>query len=633
MPKTEEGLSYQYENGVITFKTCPIQIRTLNIEKIDAGGPITEIRIEFSAFGAAGSRFFDVQELVLPNTLKVFPDFEVAFTKISQLFLPQTCQKFPKNAFSGWKRLKEIAVPNGVTELPDGVFSGCSSLQCVHLPDSVAAFGKEAFRNCSKLSGKWVLPKELTQIGDQAFLGCKSIEEIVFPENLISIGHKAFKGCAKLCRIDLSSSVRFQKDSFPEEARLVIDGLEQVAVPKEIFAKLSPVFLRDIDVQKIRASLQHRQKLEVHVIVHRFAKRLEVVTEDGAHVGFLADSAIKESRRLKKIQPGQAFDASAIVSDGGELIISFMDDVPFRKTSFPERTHCFDWNRPSFTRNQLPLEDAEFSLQVEALPYRFLCERDSLTQRAEYSRAFSEEAACIIYRKESESKYLYARSDKEISVFWQQNMSMTLLEHIPLGTQFEIRVESVRIQVDDDSWGAAHAGGMADYAYSVPAIVFFWKGVRVAYAPLLGRDLEWVEAILAFWKWSKNMSWKPKAWLVQITDTPACIFQLAFFEGNEQITGTIDLSEAMEYEGKQGEKVPLEKVFLFFSMADKICLCSQEAGSDGIALWQGDEIYRLPVGMYELCDLTEFETNYYKNRKWMAMEELENIVRSRAEWG
>ena len=179
MPKTEEGLSYQYEKGVLTFRTCPNPITSLNIAQIDAGGPIREIRVVFDAHGASGGRFFAAQELVLPETLQVFPKFAAAFSKVSQLHLPQSCQKFPVKAFEGWKKLKEISIPEGVTELPDEIFSGCSSLQCVHMPDSVSSFGKEAFRNCNKLTGKLNLPKGLAKIGDQAFSGCKNIISII----------------------------------------------------------------------------------------------------------------------------------------------------------------------------------------------------------------------------------------------------------------------------------------------------------------------------------------------------------------------------------------------------------------------------------------------------------------------
>ena len=57
MPKTEEGLSYQYEKGVLTFRTCPNPITSLNIAQIDAGGPIREIRVVFgrALFRGAGT--------------------------------------------------------------------------------------------------------------------------------------------------------------------------------------------------------------------------------------------------------------------------------------------------------------------------------------------------------------------------------------------------------------------------------------------------------------------------------------------------------------------------------------------------------------------------------------------------
>ena len=633
MPKTEEGLSYQYENGVLTFRTCPKPIRSLNIAQINAEGPILEVRVSFDAYGASGSRFYAAQELILPDTLQVFPTFEVAFPKVTQLLLPPSCQKFPVKAFAGWKKLKELSLPEGITKLADGIFSGCSSLQRVHLPDSVTAFGKESFRSCSKLSGKVVLPKNLVKIGALAFSGCKNIEEVVFPDSLASIGEKAFKGCSKLLQVKLPAAVQLGKDSFPEETRLLIDGVEYIPEPEKVDAKLSPIYLYDVDVNQIRSTLQNGQTVEVHAIIHRFAKRLEVLTPTGKHVGFLAESSIKTINRLKRIQPGQAFNASISKAATGEVNISFMDNVPFHPTSFPERTHRFDWNRPTIDCNQLPLENAEYQFQLIAEPYALMSERDSLLQRSEYEKTFSDDAARTIYRKESEFKYMYARSMEEISVFWLQYISVTLLEHIPLGTEFDIKIDSVCIQVNDNSWGAMHAGGMADYAYSVPAIVFFWRGIRVAYAPLLGRSADnWDESLLVFWKWSQHTEWTAKAWLVQVTDEPACVFQIAFFPGTEQPTGSIDLSEAMEYDGRKGEPIPLKNIFSFFSQADKICLCAEEAGSDGIMVQQGKSFYQLPVGMYELCELSKYRIKCSRSYKWYTIDELEKLALSQQDF-
>lgn len=625
MPKTEEGLSYLYEKGVLTFRSCPVPVRSLNVARIDAGGPIHEIRVAFDAYGAPGSRFYAIQEIILPDTLRVFPKFEAAFTKISQLQLPASCKKFPEKAFQGWKKLKEISIPEGVSKLPDGIFSGCSNLQCVHLPDSVTSLGKEAFRNCSKLSGKLVLPKKLTAIGDQAFSGCKNIEEVVFPDTLTSIGTKAFKGCVKLLQADLPVGIQIQKDSFPEESRLLIGGAEYVPKPERVEAKLSPIYLYDVDVNRIRSELQDGQCVEIHAMLHHFVTRLEVLTPDGKHVGFLAESSVKTVTRLKRIQPGQAFEASVSKQDSGDIAIVFLDNAPFRPTSFPERTHCLDWSRPEVDSSRLPLGNVQFQFRLKAEPYRLLSERDSSIQRDEYARAFSEEAAQLIYREESMSKYLYARSEEEISRFWTQYISMTLLEHIPLGTEFEAKIDSVRIQVSDDSWGAMHAGGMADYAYSVPAIVFFWRGIRVAYAPLIGRsDSDWNRALLVFWKWSRHTEWKSKAWLVQVTDAPECVFQVAFFPGTEKITGSIDLSEAIEYEGGgQSEALPLETLFCYFAKAERIRLCADEAGRDGIMIQQGESFYQLPVGMYELCELSRDEL---PECGWHTMDELEELA-------
>ena len=207
---------------------------------------------------------------------------------------------------------------------------------------------------------------------------------------------------------------------------------------------------------------------------------------------------------------------------------------------------------------------------------------------------------------------------------------MTMLEHIPLGTEFAVGFDSVHLQVDDGSWGALHAGRSADYPYAVPAIVLFYKGIRIAYSPLVGEGVIWnadcADALLIFWKWSKNTTWKPRAWLVQVTNAPSCVFQIAFFPGEEHIEGDIDLKLAMEYVGMRAEPTPKARIFSFFAKADKICLNSQQAGNDGIALQWNNEIVSLPVGMYEEQEISENKRKYYKTQKWLTMEELEEKV-------
>lgn len=178
MPKTEEGLSYQYEKGVLTFRTCPNPITSLNIAQIDAGGPIREIRVVFDAHGASGGRFFAAQELVLPETLQVFPKFEAAFSKVSQLHLPQSCQKFPVKAFEGWKKLKEISIPEGVTELPDGIFRDaavCSVCICRILLVLLEKKRSEIVTNCQEnLFYQKVWPKSVIRLFQVAKISKKS---------------------------------------------------------------------------------------------------------------------------------------------------------------------------------------------------------------------------------------------------------------------------------------------------------------------------------------------------------------------------------------------------------------------------------------------------------------------------
>lgn len=183
MAATKEGLSYQYVNGKLMFTTCPKEIAKLDLSASVPEGDVNEIEICFRSTGAAGRRFFAIQELILPETLKKFPNFDMPFESIKQLVLPKSCSKIPIGAFNGWKKLEKIQLPENLKEISDRLFYGCVALKNVALPQSVCKIGESAFRNCKTLS-HIIIPDGVLEIRESTFSGCKELVEIKFSENL-----------------------------------------------------------------------------------------------------------------------------------------------------------------------------------------------------------------------------------------------------------------------------------------------------------------------------------------------------------------------------------------------------------------------------------------------------------------
>ena len=629
MASTKEGLSYQYVNGKLIFTTCPKEITRLDLSASVPEGDVIEIEIRFQPTGTAGRRFFAIQELLLPSTLKKFPDFKMPFESINQLVLPESCKELPIGAFYGWKNLESIHLPETLEEISDSLFYDCVSLRSVELPGSICKIGESAFRNCKALS-RIAIPEGVQEILENTFSGCKKLTEINFPENLKQIKKNAFKGCKKLLQVDLPTQTTYENNSFCLPTKIFVNGVEQQPPAEEFYIKLSNITLRDVNTKEIYSRLQDGQTVEVHSMIHRFTPRLEVMTLAGEHIGFLAATAVQKSVKLRKIPIGEAFHAKIKFSSSQKLEIAFTENEQHYITPFQEHLNRLNWIRDSLSETALPLNEALYSANLKADAYAFASEYDALTQREEYAKVFSEKEASLVYTENNNWK----TAGDEASFFSRHDLSFTLLEHVPLGTEFQVKIDIVYVQVDNFSWGYRHAGGAEDYAYPVPAFVLFYKGIRIANIPLMvdkDKKEEGYQVFCAFWKWSKNPTLQPRAWLIDIIKaeeswmSDTCQICMGFFPGETTLNERLDLKDALDYYGYSEEDkryLPVTQLMSFFDWAEELNLSeSEHSAESSVWLKKANEIKVLSASLYQ-GDLESYN-HTPEETEWYTLKQLE----------
>lgn len=151
---------------------------------------------------------FDLDSLSEFTSLKVLSlgkDFEAPLNtpSLNTVFLEEGVKKFN---FNSMKFLKGVFLPDSVEEIPGDAFSGCTALERVNIPKNVKKIGKSSFNYCESLT-EIKLPEGIESIGEYAFLTCGSLREINFPEGLTTINGGAFAGCNSLTSVTFPDSL------------------------------------------------------------------------------------------------------------------------------------------------------------------------------------------------------------------------------------------------------------------------------------------------------------------------------------------------------------------------------------------------------------------------------------------
>ncbi|MBQ8763555.1 MAG: leucine-rich repeat domain-containing protein [Clostridia bacterium] len=159
-----------------------------------------------------------------------------ASSNISSINIPDTVNHIGKNAFA-YSKLTQINLPEGLTEIAEGTFRGCFELNEVNIPDSVTTIGENAFNSC--LLNKFTLTENssLKEIGYAAFCGT-GLTEIIIPDGVTTIADYAFNNCNNLSKAVLPESLTYLgKFSFLDT------NLEEITIPEGVTEIPDRVFL------------------------------------------------------------------------------------------------------------------------------------------------------------------------------------------------------------------------------------------------------------------------------------------------------------------------------------------------------------------------------------------------------
>lgn len=636
MPKLKEGPAYQCSDGVLKLTTFPREVQSLDLSQEVEGGPVRKVTLGFDSMGKAGERIPALQELVLPETLEELPLWDIALKKVQEISIPTTCKKIGAGAFEYWLALKKITLPHGVNKIPANCFRQCKKLTSVELPDTVRIIEKGAFSGCASLKSIR-LPADIHTIRQDAFSGCKSLEQINFPEGIKTIEKNAFKNCNALKRVDLPAAAQYDKTSFPDTTAVFVEGKQVEKAPDELHVKFSSVTLysEHFDPRELAAG----QSVVVHAMEHLFTVRLEAVTESGAHLGFLASTEVaKLPQRFRKLSLGQAFAATLEQLSEDKWQIAFMDDAPFFQTPFPERTVKYGQKTEHILPGQEMLDRAIFSYTVKAPTMKPIYENeDAYAQRDEYAKAYSQEEANRVFA--SNENWKYASDFKPASEFYNSHITDAIIEQIPCGTELDVYLDAVHLPVGNDSYGSSRTDlEPEEYAYPIPSFVFSWNGVRFAYIPAVcdyNNVMSSYCAIAALWKWGKQPTLRPRAWLISFSKPeyqggPAfCEVVLSFEEGGTVPENKLNMRGALGYVRRDDEpwEIPAKQILQTFAETQRINLSLNRIDQASvIGLDREGRITWAPAALYQ-AETEDYLMRYRDPAQdtWITLDRLEAL--------
>lgn len=124
-------------------------------------------------------------------------NFDMAWTELGTLNLPNTIIKIGDYAFYGCGLTGSLNLPSSLTHIGENAFSGCHRLTgSLYIPDSVTFLGNNAFNSCFSLNGTLHISRNLTTINEGAFAFCDQlIGTLYIPKSVTVIGDYAFDGC------------------------------------------------------------------------------------------------------------------------------------------------------------------------------------------------------------------------------------------------------------------------------------------------------------------------------------------------------------------------------------------------------------------------------------------------------
>ena len=193
---------------------------------------------------------------------------------ITELIIPDGCNKIPSYAFCGAKGITSAIIPNSVKSIGAESFRDCSSLSTITLGDSVSFIGYDAFNGCDSLqrvevtnldawyaiqfendkanplalahhlyyNGEEVtglhIPDGIAEINEGFFKGYENVTSVVLPNSVKRIGDRAFSNLINLKSVTLGDSLK----TIGTAAFQGCTALESIVIPNSVTSFARDVF-------------------------------------------------------------------------------------------------------------------------------------------------------------------------------------------------------------------------------------------------------------------------------------------------------------------------------------------------------------------------------------------------------
>lgn len=153
---------------------------------VDIVIPDTYTSIEEEAFYG----LFDVQSVVIPNSVVSIGESAFESCSLTSLEIPDSVTTIEKSAFED-NQLESVSMGDGVSSIGEKAFRG-NELTNVDFGNGLTTIGDKAFANNNLES--IALPESLLSIGDNAFQANQLTDNLLIPDSVVFIGANAFAG-------------------------------------------------------------------------------------------------------------------------------------------------------------------------------------------------------------------------------------------------------------------------------------------------------------------------------------------------------------------------------------------------------------------------------------------------------
>lgn len=189
--------TWRFEDGVFTVsgrgKMPDYTMNPSDAPWVSIGPKVKKVVIEegITKVGDQAFTYFNnLEEVILPNSIKEIGKYAFQNTSIQSITLPYGLERIDQGAFRSCKKLISIVIPNSVYDMGTFAFCECESLTSITLSSNESNIGDGTFQRCTSLR-TITLPEGVYKIGAYAFAEC-SFDSMNVTKTVNEIGYGGF---------------------------------------------------------------------------------------------------------------------------------------------------------------------------------------------------------------------------------------------------------------------------------------------------------------------------------------------------------------------------------------------------------------------------------------------------------